>query len=226
MHQTEPENDPLTRDDDSLYLYVNNDIGYGLFEDIVDSYYLDSQIKDDFQCDQDCYSQYRDQTNDNHSNACTHDYHHITQSIQGANLRIFKKTRIYLKELSERSSYLQNFWYSLKYCTGILHGIYILYYKLLLIYSDSKIKSPYHNLVHRPHTIQFNARLLPHLIAIVLAQIRDIYHMVSRKYYLKLQDETSMVGVCANKSLENFLDFDYRFFGEHHFGKLVKLEWL
>ena len=42
-------------DNDSLYLYVNNDIEYGLFEDIVDSYYLDSQIRDDFQCNHDCY---------------------------------------------------------------------------------------------------------------------------------------------------------------------------
>ena len=69
-------------DDDSLYPYVNNDIKYRLLEDIVDSYYLDSQIKDDFQCDHDCYSQHRDLTNDSHSNACTHDYHHITQSVQ------------------------------------------------------------------------------------------------------------------------------------------------
>ena len=30
----------------------------------LDIYYLDSQIKDDFQCDQDCYSQYRVLTND------------------------------------------------------------------------------------------------------------------------------------------------------------------
>ena len=48
----------------------------------MDSYYLDSQIKDDFQCDHDCYSQHRDPTIDNYSNTCTHDYHHITQSIQ------------------------------------------------------------------------------------------------------------------------------------------------
>ena len=82
MHQIEPESDLIARDNDSLYPYVNNDIKYGLFEDIVDSYYLDSQIKDDFQCDHDCYSQYRDPTNDNHSNACTHDYHHNTLSIQ------------------------------------------------------------------------------------------------------------------------------------------------
>ena len=82
MHQIEPESDLSTTDDDSLYPYVNNNIEYGLFEDIVDSYYLDSQIKDDFQCDQDCYSQYRDLTNDDHPNICTYDYHHITQNIQ------------------------------------------------------------------------------------------------------------------------------------------------
>ena len=82
IHQIEPESDLPTTDDDSLYPYVNNNIEYGLFEDIVDSYYLDSQIKDDFQCDQDCYAQYRDLTNDEHSNVCTHDYHHITQNIQ------------------------------------------------------------------------------------------------------------------------------------------------
>ena len=68
--------------DDSLYPYGNNDIEDGLSEDIVDSYYLDSQSKDDFQCNHDCYSQHRDPTIDNYSNTCTHDYHHITQSVQ------------------------------------------------------------------------------------------------------------------------------------------------
>ena len=82
MHQIEPEREPIPSDDYSLYPYVNYDIEYGLFEDIVDSYYLDSQIKDDFQCDYDCYSQYRDLTSDNYSNACTHGYHHITQNVQ------------------------------------------------------------------------------------------------------------------------------------------------
>ena len=56
MYQLDPEAEPPVPDYDPLYLYINNDIEYGLFEDIVDSYYLDSQIKDDFQCDHDCYS--------------------------------------------------------------------------------------------------------------------------------------------------------------------------
>ena len=48
----------------------------------MDSYYLDSQIKDDFQCDHDCYSQHNDPIIDDHSNTCTHEYHHIAQNIQ------------------------------------------------------------------------------------------------------------------------------------------------
>ena len=56
MHQLVPEIETTVPNDDSLYPYVNNDIKYALFEDIVDSYYLDSQIKDDFQCNHDCYS--------------------------------------------------------------------------------------------------------------------------------------------------------------------------
>ena len=82
MHQIDPKSETITPDEDFLYPYVNNDIEYVLFEDIVDSYYLDSQIKDDFQCDYDCYSQHNDVTIDDHSNTCIHDYHHITQSIQ------------------------------------------------------------------------------------------------------------------------------------------------
>ena len=39
MHQIDSESVTITLDDDSLYLYVNNDIEYRLFEDIVDSYY-------------------------------------------------------------------------------------------------------------------------------------------------------------------------------------------
>ena len=52
-----------------------------MFEDLVESYYLDSQIKDDFQCDQDCYTQYSELTKDDHPNICTHDYQHIAQNI-------------------------------------------------------------------------------------------------------------------------------------------------
>ena len=60
MHQIDPESEPTITDDDSLYPYVKNDIEYGLLEDIVESYYLDSQIKDDLQCNHNSYTQHRD----------------------------------------------------------------------------------------------------------------------------------------------------------------------
>ena len=42
--------------DNTLYPHINNDIEYGLFEDVINSYYLDNQIKDDFNCNQECYT--------------------------------------------------------------------------------------------------------------------------------------------------------------------------
>ena len=52
-----------------------------MFEDLAESYYQDSQIRDDFQCDQDCYTHYSKLTKDDHPNICTHDYQHIAQNI-------------------------------------------------------------------------------------------------------------------------------------------------
>ena len=81
IHQIDIDRDAFTIQEDSLYLYVNNDIEYGLFEDLVESYHLDSQIKDDFQCDPDCYIQTSQPTKDDYLNRCTHDYQHIAQNI-------------------------------------------------------------------------------------------------------------------------------------------------
>ena len=82
MHQLDPETETPVPDDNTLYPCINNDIKYGLFEDIIDSYYLDSQIKDDFQCDHDCYTHQKESMVDDHSILCTHAYDHIVQHIQ------------------------------------------------------------------------------------------------------------------------------------------------
>ena len=70
MYQLDLKTEIPVPDDDSLYPYINNDIEYGVFEDIVDSYYLNSQIKDDFQCNQDCYLHQWESTADDHSISC------------------------------------------------------------------------------------------------------------------------------------------------------------
>ena len=45
IHHIDTDSDVLTIQEDSLYPYVNNDIEHGFFEDLVESYHLDSQIK-------------------------------------------------------------------------------------------------------------------------------------------------------------------------------------
>ena len=82
IHQIGTDSDVLTTQEDSLYPYINNDIEYGLFKDIVESYHLDSQIKDDFQCDLDCY---------------THNYQHIAQHIDNLSDPI-QQNKLYLRE--------------------------------------------------------------------------------------------------------------------------------
>ena len=102
IHQIDTDSDVLTAQEDSLYPYVNNDIEYGLFEDIVESYHLDSQIKDDFQCDPDCYTQTSQLTKDDHPNICTHDYQHIAQNIDDLNDPT-QQNKLYLNEESALS---------------------------------------------------------------------------------------------------------------------------
>ena len=69
---------PTQQIDDTLYAQINNYIEYGCFENVIDSYYLDSQIRDDFTHSKACY------THNNNNNTldtrpqCTHTYDHIS----------------------------------------------------------------------------------------------------------------------------------------------------
>ena len=67
--------------DSTLYPHINNNIEYGLFEDVIDSYYLDSQIKDNFACDQNCHASTQHEQQDQTLTPCTHTYDHITQHV-------------------------------------------------------------------------------------------------------------------------------------------------
>ena len=69
----------------TLYPHIKNDIKYGLFEDIINSYFLDSKIKDDFNCNQECYTDIQETQHKQQPKPCTHAYDHIKQHI--SNLR-------------------------------------------------------------------------------------------------------------------------------------------
>ena len=78
------ESDPnLTTDkiDCTLHPHINNNIEYGLFKDVIDSYYLDSQIKDNFACNQKCHANTQHEEQDQTLTPCTHTCDHITQHV-------------------------------------------------------------------------------------------------------------------------------------------------
>ena len=80
IHEIDPQVS-TERIDDTLYPQINNDIEYSLFENIIDSYYLGSQIRDDFTCTKACYV-HNDTNNIPETRPqCTHTYDHISQQL-------------------------------------------------------------------------------------------------------------------------------------------------
>ena len=82
----------------TLYPHINNDIEYGLFEDVINSYYLDSQIKDNFNCNQECYTDIKQTQLEQQLTPCTHVYYHITQHINSLDDTIQQNTLYTMKE--------------------------------------------------------------------------------------------------------------------------------
>ena len=66
---------------DTLYPQTKNDIEYGLFENVIDRYYLYSQIRDDFQCTKTCYTHDTTASTLDPNPPCTHTYDHISQQL-------------------------------------------------------------------------------------------------------------------------------------------------
>ena len=66
---------------DTLYPQINIDIEYELFENVIDSYYLNSQIRDDFQCTKTCYTHDTTASTMHPKPPCTHTYDHISQQL-------------------------------------------------------------------------------------------------------------------------------------------------
>ena len=80
VHESDP-NLATDEIDNALYPHINNSIEYALFEDVIDSYYLDSQIKDNFACNQNCHINTQHKQQDHTLTPCTHAYEHITQHV-------------------------------------------------------------------------------------------------------------------------------------------------
>ena len=67
--------------DDTLYPQINNDIEYGIFKNVIDSYYLDRQIRNDLTCTKACYTHNTTASTPDTNQQCTHTYDHISQQL-------------------------------------------------------------------------------------------------------------------------------------------------
>ena len=79
IHESDPDT-IMQVPNDTLYPHTN-DIEYSLFEDVIDSYSLENQIKDGFSCNKDCYNSSKNTIQTQMLTSCTHAYDHITQQI-------------------------------------------------------------------------------------------------------------------------------------------------
>ena len=84
--------------DNTLYPHINTYIKYGIFEDVISSYYLDSQIKDDFNCNQEFYTDIQRTQQEQQLTPCTHAYDHITQHINNLDDSIQQNTLYTMEE--------------------------------------------------------------------------------------------------------------------------------
>ena len=83
-HEKAYESDPQIMSEpiqDTLYPQMNNDFEYGLFENVIDSYCLDSQIREDFQCTKTCYTHDTTAGTIYPNPPCTSTYGHISQQL-------------------------------------------------------------------------------------------------------------------------------------------------
>ena len=95
------ESDPdatMYETDNTLYPHINNDIEYDLFEDVINNYYLNSQIKDDFKCDQECHTDIQETQQDQPLTLCTHACDHITQHINNLDNQTQQNTLYIMEE--------------------------------------------------------------------------------------------------------------------------------
>ena len=68
------------------------------------------------------------------------------------NLKLKEELDSILSKINRWRQYFHKYWYSLKYFTASMHGVYRLLNRLLVLHGNEATgkKSPYHNLLYGP----------------------------------------------------------------------------
>ena len=99
---------------------------------------------------------------------------------QTFNIQMIHKLQSLLTDLPERKSYLEKYWYSLKYIVHCMHALYKLFYKILQVYGNPgmALRCKYHHLVCVPRKVRDNMEILKNIIAFIDIQLGMIYSLL------------------------------------------------
>ena len=126
------------------------------------------------------------------------------------NLKLKEELDCILSEINRQRQYFHKYWYSLKYFTASMHGVYRLLNRLLVLHGNEATgkKSPYHSLLYGPHTMATNCHILEHLINYVSIQIAWIHAIAVFDGNLKIQKRITFVFMRVIKFFDHILYFD------------------
>ena len=129
---------------------------------------------------------------------------------QTFNIQMIHKLQSLLTDILERKSYLEKFWYSLKYIVHCIHALYKLFYKILQVYGIPGMASgcKYHHLVHGPRKIRDNMEILNNIIAFIDIQLGMIYSLLKFSLKVKFQDQVSRLLCRASDFLVNIMQYE------------------
>ena len=110
------------------------------------------------------------------------------------NLHLQEEISFYVKEMSKKKTYLGDYWYDLKYLSKGLHGVYRLFYKMIVVLGTPGMASrcKYHYLVDGPWPIATNLKIYDHLLKIIDIQIGILGGLVRMSSLQKVQDTISL----------------------------------
>ena len=110
------------------------------------------------------------------------------------NIHLQEEICSYVKELSKKITYLGNYWYNLKYLTKGLHGVYQLFYKMILVLGTPGMASryKYHYLVDGLEPIDTNLKIYDYLLKIIDIQIGIMGTLIRMGSLCKVQDTISL----------------------------------
>ena len=95
--------------------------------------------------------------------------------------------------MSKKRRYLGDYWYNLKYLTKGLHGVYQLFYKMIVVGTPGMAsRCKYHYLVDGPWTLATNLKIYNYLLKIIDIQIGILGALVRMSSLHKVQDTISL----------------------------------